>query len=90
MQFGSEADSALLPPCLWLGDLRFKTQREATISILQEYMAGLPVEDVAFLYDDVRDLYLALPAPSDEALQAVLTGSPTRRRGSSGRATSST
>ncbi len=53
-------------------------------------MAGLPVEDVAFLYDDVRDLYLALPAPSDEALQAVLTGSPTRRRGSSGRATSST
>ena len=35
-------------------------------------MAGLPVEDVAFLYDNVRDLYLALPAPSDEALQAVL------------------
>jgi NitT/TauT family transport system substrate-binding protein len=49
----------------------FKTEREETISILERRFAGLPRDEVAFLYDDVRDLLLDLPMPSDEAIHAV-------------------
>jgi ABC-type nitrate/sulfonate/bicarbonate transport system substrate-binding protein len=49
----------------------FKTEREETISILERRFAGLPRDEVAFLYDDVRDLLLDLPMPADEAIHAV-------------------
>lgn len=50
----------------------FKTNREASIRIMQKFMAGLPREIVEPLYEETRDLLPALPLPMKEAIQAVL------------------
>jgi NitT/TauT family transport system substrate-binding protein len=50
----------------------FKTQRDETIRIMQQYMGGETDADIATLYDSVRDIYLPLPIPSEEGIQAVL------------------
>jgi ABC-type nitrate/sulfonate/bicarbonate transport system substrate-binding protein len=50
----------------------FKTQRDETIRIMQQYMGGETDADIAMLYDSVRDLYQPLPVPSEEGIQAVL------------------
>ncbi|HWH76389.1 MAG TPA: hypothetical protein VNT76_03415, partial [Candidatus Binatus sp.] len=49
----------------------FKTKREASIRIMQKFLAGLPAEIVAPLYDETRERLPALPLPTKEALQAV-------------------
>jgi hypothetical protein len=50
----------------------FKTNRDASIRLMQKFMAGLPLEIVTPLYDDTREKLPALPLPMTEALQAVL------------------
>jgi NitT/TauT family transport system substrate-binding protein len=50
----------------------FKTQRDETIKILQKYLIDLPESEVALVYDAIRDEYQPLPAPSEEAIEAVL------------------
>ncbi len=50
----------------------FKTDRDDAIRIMQQYMGGLPEDEVALVYDSVRDLYQPLPAPSEAGIQAVL------------------
>lgn len=54
----------------------YKTQRDATIRILQANMGGLSAEEVAFLYDDLNEALPPLPVPREEALQAVLDREP--------------
>lgn len=49
----------------------FKTNRAQAIEIMQKYMGDLQADEVAYLYDQVRDLQ-PVPAPSEEAIQAVL------------------
>jgi ABC-type nitrate/sulfonate/bicarbonate transport system substrate-binding protein len=48
----------------------FKTNRDETIRIMQQYMSGLSVDETAYLYDDVKDDYYPLPLPNEEAIQA--------------------
>jgi ABC-type nitrate/sulfonate/bicarbonate transport system substrate-binding protein len=50
----------------------FKTNREDTIRILQQYMGGLPPDEMALIYEAARDTFESLPTPSEEAVQAVL------------------
>ena len=50
----------------------FKTQREASIRVMQKFMAGLPLEIVSPLYNETRDRLPALPMPMKESLQSVL------------------
>jgi ABC-type nitrate/sulfonate/bicarbonate transport system substrate-binding protein len=50
----------------------FKTNREASIRIMQKFMAGLPREIIEPLYEETRDALPVLPLPMKEALQAVL------------------
>jgi len=50
----------------------FKTNREASIRVMQRFMAGLPLEIVAPLYDETKKRLPALPTPMKEAIQAVL------------------
>ena len=50
----------------------YKTQRDETLLLMQEFMSGLPLEDVAYLYEEGADGYKRLPIPSDEAIQAVI------------------
>jgi hypothetical protein len=50
----------------------FKTNREASIRVMQKFMAGLPIEIVSPLYNETRDRLPALPMPMKEALQSVL------------------
>ncbi len=50
----------------------FKTQREDTIRILQQYMGGLPAEEMDLIYEAARDTFEALPVPREDAVQAVL------------------
>jgi NitT/TauT family transport system substrate-binding protein len=49
-----------------------KTNRAASIALLQKYFGGLSAEESAYLYDEQADLLERLPAPNDKALQAVL------------------
>ena len=49
----------------------FKTNRDASIRIMQKFMAGLPREIVEPLYEETRDILPALPLPMKEAIQAV-------------------
>ena len=49
-----------------------KTNRPASITLLQKYFGGLSAEETAYLYDEQADLLERLPAPNDKALQAVL------------------
>jgi ABC-type nitrate/sulfonate/bicarbonate transport system substrate-binding protein len=50
----------------------FKTQREASIQIMQKFMAGLPREITEPLYEETRVMLPMLPLPMREAMQAVL------------------
>src|SRR6266545_6100233 len=50
----------------------FKTNREASIRIMQKFMAGLPIEIVSPLYNETKDRLPALPIPMKEAIQSVL------------------
>src|SRR4051795_5642138 len=50
----------------------FKTNRDETIRIMQQYMSGLSLDETAYLYDDVKDDYRPLPLPNEEAIQAGL------------------
>ena len=50
----------------------FKTNREASIRVMQKFMAGLPREIVEPLYEETRDILPILPLPMKEAIQAVL------------------
>jgi ABC-type nitrate/sulfonate/bicarbonate transport system substrate-binding protein len=50
----------------------FKTQRDETIRILQKNLVDLPESEVALVWEAARDEYQPLPAPSEEAIQAVL------------------
>jgi ABC-type nitrate/sulfonate/bicarbonate transport system substrate-binding protein len=50
----------------------FKTNREDTIRILQQYMGGLPPEEMELIYEAARADFQSLPIPSEEAVQAVL------------------
>ena len=49
-----------------------KTNRPASITLLQKYFGGLSAEETAYLYDEQANLLERLPAPNDKALQAVL------------------
>ena len=50
----------------------FKTHREESIAILNKSWAGMPEEEIAFLYDDVVDDMLPFPMPSDESVMAMV------------------
>jgi ABC-type nitrate/sulfonate/bicarbonate transport system substrate-binding protein len=50
----------------------FKTNREASIRIMQRFMAGLPREIIEPLYDETKETLPMLPLPMKEAIQAVL------------------
>lgn len=50
----------------------FKTNREASIRVMQKFMAGLPIEIVSPLYNETRDKLPALPMPMKQAIQSVL------------------
>ena len=50
----------------------FKTNREASIRVMQKFMAGLPIEIVSPLYNETKDRLPALPMPMKEAIQSVL------------------
>ena len=50
----------------------FKTQRADTIRILQANLAGLEMDELTFLYEDVAELLQPLPVPADESIQAML------------------
>ena len=50
----------------------FKTQRDETIRILQKNLVDLPESEVALVWESAREEYQPLPAPSEEAIQAVL------------------
>jgi len=50
----------------------FKTNREASIRIMQKLMGRLPSKTISVLYDEAKDLYQRLPTPAHEAVQAVL------------------
>ena len=50
----------------------FKTNREASIRVMQKFMAGLPIEIVSPLYNETRDRLPALPMPMKQAIQSVL------------------
>jgi NitT/TauT family transport system substrate-binding protein len=50
----------------------FKTHRDETIQIMQQYMSGLALDEVAYLYDEVKDDFLPIPMPNEAALQTAL------------------
>ncbi|HLH25259.1 MAG TPA: ABC transporter substrate-binding protein [Chloroflexota bacterium] len=50
----------------------YKTQRDETIAIMQQYMNGLPWDQTAYLYEEGLDGYEPLPYPSDEAIQTEM------------------
>ncbi len=50
----------------------FRTNREGSIKALQKFFRGATIEQVAFVYDDQREVMDPLPIPSDEALQGEL------------------
>jgi NitT/TauT family transport system substrate-binding protein len=50
----------------------FKTNREASIRVMQKFLGGLPLEIINPLYNETRDRLPALPMPMKEAIQAVL------------------
>jgi NitT/TauT family transport system substrate-binding protein len=50
----------------------FRTNREGSIRALQKFFRGATAEQVAFLYDDQREVFEPLPIPSDEAIQGEL------------------
>jgi ABC-type nitrate/sulfonate/bicarbonate transport system substrate-binding protein len=47
----------------------YKTRRDETIAIMQQYMHGLPWDETAYLYDEGAQSYRELPYPSEEAVQ---------------------
>jgi NitT/TauT family transport system substrate-binding protein len=50
----------------------FRTNREGSIKALQKFFRGATSEQVAFLYDDQREVMDPLPIPTDEAIQGEL------------------
>jgi ABC-type nitrate/sulfonate/bicarbonate transport system substrate-binding protein len=50
----------------------FKTQRDATIPIMQQYMSGLAWDETAYLWEEAAGDFQPLPYPSDEAVQAAI------------------
>jgi ABC-type nitrate/sulfonate/bicarbonate transport system substrate-binding protein len=50
----------------------YKTRRDESIAILNKSWAGMPEEEIAFLYDDVVDDMQAFPMPSDESVMAMV------------------
>jgi NitT/TauT family transport system substrate-binding protein len=50
----------------------FRTHRDESIRIMQQYMSGLAYDEVAYLYDQVRDDYLPIPLPNEAAIQTTL------------------
>jgi|GEM_PF-176227 len=50
----------------------YRTERDATIAIMQQYMGGLAWDETAYLYEQGLDGYEPLPYPSEEAVQTVL------------------
>ena len=50
----------------------FKTNRDASIRVMQKFMGGLPLEIVSPLYNETKDRLPALPMPMKEAIQSIL------------------
>ncbi|HXV82440.1 MAG TPA: ABC transporter substrate-binding protein [Candidatus Binatia bacterium] len=50
----------------------FKTNREGSLRALQRFFRGASAEQVAFFYDNQREVFDPLPIPSDEAIQGEL------------------
>jgi NitT/TauT family transport system substrate-binding protein len=50
----------------------FKTNREGALRALHKYFRGATADQVAFLYDNQREVFDPLPFPSDEAIQGEL------------------
>ena len=50
----------------------FKTNREGSLRALQKFFRGASAEQVAFFYDQQREVFDRLPIPSDEAIQGEL------------------
>ena len=46
----------------------FKTRRDDSIKIMQQYMNGLPWDETAYLYEEGLSGYRDVPYPSDEAV----------------------
>lgn len=50
----------------------FRTNREGSVRALVKFFRGATTEQIAFLYDDQREVFEPLPIPSDEAIQGEL------------------
>jgi ABC-type nitrate/sulfonate/bicarbonate transport system substrate-binding protein len=50
----------------------YRTQRDETIRIFQEYMAGVSWDEAAYLWEQGYDGHKPLPVPSDEAVQGLI------------------
>jgi len=50
----------------------FRTNREGSVRALAKFFRGSTTEQIAFLYDDQREVFDPLPIPSDEAIQGEL------------------
>lgn len=50
----------------------FKTNREGSLRALQKFFRGATAEQVAFFYDNQREVFDPLPIPTDEAIQGEL------------------
>jgi NitT/TauT family transport system substrate-binding protein len=50
----------------------FRTNREGSVRALSKFFRSSTAEQVAFLYDDQREVFDPLPVPSDEAIQGEL------------------
>jgi len=50
----------------------FRTNREGSLRALQKFFRGATAEQVAFLYDNQREVFEPLPVPTDEAIQGEL------------------
>ena len=50
----------------------FRTNREGSVRALTKFFRGASAEQIAFMYDDQREIFDPLPVPSDEAIQGEL------------------
>jgi ABC-type nitrate/sulfonate/bicarbonate transport system substrate-binding protein len=68
-----DRDKALRFMRAWVEAVHFyKTNREESLRILQERMSDLPMDQLAYLYDDAMQSLQPVPAPSEEGLQFVI------------------
>jgi ABC-type nitrate/sulfonate/bicarbonate transport system substrate-binding protein len=68
-----DRDKALRFMRAWVEAVHFyKTNRDESLRILEEQMSGMPMDQLAYLYEDAMQALQPVPAPSEEGLQFVI------------------